>query len=84
MSSNLACVLFHCFWLGLCSRLEHIRLTGIGPTSLSFLPDDQMRPGMDTETVALLPVLRKIEVLTNVDVPFNCLSGKKIIRLQTV
>jgi len=64
---------------GLCSRLEHIRLTGIGPTSLSFLPDDQMRPGMDTETVALLPVLRKIEVLTNVDVPFNCLSGLRLL-----
>ena len=29
-------------------RLETVRQTGIGPTSLSFLPDDQMRPGMDT------------------------------------
>ena len=26
---------------GLCSRLECTRLTGLGPTSLSFLPDDQ-------------------------------------------
>jgi len=64
---------------GLCSRLECTRLTGLGPTSLSFLPDDQMRPGMDTETVALLPVLRRIEVLVGSNGTTNCLSGLRLL-----
>ena len=37
-------------------------MTGKSTTSLSFLPDDQQRHGMETETVALLPVLRRLEV----------------------
>ena len=60
-----------------CGRLECMRLTGVGPTSLSFLPDDQMRAGMETETVALLPVLRRIEILAGSDGPVNALSGEK-------
>ena len=59
-----------------CGRLEGMRLTGVGPTSLSFLPDDQMRAGMETETVALLPVLRRIEILAGSNGPANALSGK--------
>jgi len=44
-------------------RLTTIQMTGKGPTSLSFLPDDSQREGMDIETVALLPVLRRLEVM---------------------
>ena len=57
------------------SRLESIQITGLGPSSLSFLPDDQMRVGMEIETVALLPVLRRIEVLVGNEESTNCLSG---------
>ena len=46
-------------------RIHCQQLTGKGTMALSFLPDDQHRPLMETETVALLPVLRRLEV-TNV------------------
>ena len=45
-------------------RIQCQQMTGKSTTSLSFLPDDQQRHGMETETVALLPVLRRLEVIT--------------------
>ena len=47
-------------------RLAARQVTGRGPTSLSFLPDDQLRPGMETETAAILPVLRRLEVIRTI------------------
>ena len=44
-------------------RIQCQQMTGKSTTSLSFLPDDQQRHGMETETVALLPVLRRLEVM---------------------
>ena len=46
-------------------RIQCQQMTGKSTTSLSFLPDDQQRHGMETETVALLPVLRRLEVVVS-------------------
>ena len=40
-----------------------VTMTCAGPSTLSFLPDDRHHQGMDTETVVLLPVLWKLEVI---------------------
>ena len=52
-------------------------MTGKSTTSLSFLPDDQQRHGMETETVALLPVLRRLEVMTVVK---GFLNGSFVVK----
>ena len=46
-----------------------------GPFTLSFLPDDRHHQDMDTETVVLLPVLWKLEVIIRGQGAGNSLSG---------
>ena len=50
-----------------------------GPFTLSFLPDDRHHQGMDTETVALLPVLRRLEVIIRGQGAGNSLSGLRLL-----
>ena len=61
------------------SRLTTITMTGEGPSSLSFLPDDRQHQGMETETVALLPVLRRLEVMVGGEGAANSLSGLRLL-----
>ena len=61
------------------SRLSSITMTGLGPQSLSFLPDDRQHHGMETETVALLPVLRRLEVQVGGQGAAQSLSGLRLL-----
>ena len=60
-------------------RLSSITMTGQGPHSLSFLPDDRQHYGMETETVALLPVLRRLEVQVGGQGAAQSLSGLRLL-----
>jgi len=60
-------------------RLATRQVTGRGPTSLSFLPDDQLRPGMETETAAILPVLRRLEVIVGGEGAGQALVGLRLL-----
>ena len=60
-------------------RLSSITMTGRGPHSLSFLPDDRQHHGMETETVALLPVLRRLEVQVGGQGAAQSLSGLRLL-----
>ena len=61
------------------SRLSTVSLTGQGPSSLSFLPDDRQHAGMETETVALLPVLRRLEICVGGMGAAQALSGLRLL-----
>ena len=61
------------------SRLTCISLTGEGPQSLSFLPDDRQHYGMEIETVALLPVLRRLEIHVGGQGASQSLSGLRLL-----
>ena len=61
------------------SRLTCITLTGEGPQSLSFLPDDRQHHGMEIETVALLPVLRRLEIHVGGQGASQSLSGLRLL-----
>lgn len=54
-------------------------MTGEGPKSLSYLLDDRMQSGMDTQTVSLLPVLRRLEVLVGGEGAASSLSGLRLL-----
>jgi len=62
-------------------RIKCSQISGRGKRTLSFLPDDQMRPGMDLdfETVALLPVFRRIEIQISSDNSLSNLSGMRLL-----
>jgi Trpc4-associated protein len=60
-------------------RLASQQLTGGGTNSLSYLPDDQHRHGLETETVALLPVLRRLEVLVGGSGAGQALTGLRLL-----
>ena len=61
------------------ARLHCCQLTGIRPNCLSFLPDDRQRENMEIETVALLPVLRRLEVQVGGRGPSQSLSGLRLL-----
>ena len=61
------------------ARMSMIPVTGLGPQSLSFLPDDRQHHGMETETVALLPVLRRLEVQVGGKGAAQALSGLRLL-----
>ena len=61
------------------SRLSTVTMTGEGPSTLSFLPDDRHHQGMDTDTVALLPVLRRLVVIIGGQGAGNSLSGLRLL-----
>lgn len=60
-------------------RIHCQQLTGKGTMALSFLPDDQHRPLMETETVALLPVLRRLEVIVGGSGAAQSLAGLRLL-----
>jgi len=61
------------------ARLATVSMTGEGPNTLSFLPDDRQHHGMETEDVALLPVLRRLEVMVGGEGAANSLSGLRLL-----
>jgi len=63
----------------LLERLHAIQLTGRAPRSLSFLPDDRQHSGMEVETVALLPVLRRLEVQVGGAGAEHSLAGLRLL-----
>ena len=60
-------------------RLHCCQVTGIGPSGLSFLPDDRQRETMEIETVALLPVLRRLEIQVGNRGLGQSLSGLRLL-----
>ena len=61
------------------ARLTCIAMTGDGPQSLSYLPDDRQHYGMEIETVALLPVLRRLEIQVGGQGAAQSLPGLRLL-----
>jgi len=64
-------------------RIMNLQMTGEGPKSLSYLPNDRMLSGkdsdLDTQTVAILPVLRRLEVLVGGEGAGGSLPGLALL-----
>ena len=63
----------------LLSRLTCVKMTGRAPSSLSFLPDDRQHVGMETETVAIIPVLRRLEIQVGGQAAAQSLAGLRLL-----